>query len=39
MFQRAKHDSEESRDLLTRLHALFVTEFELNPKLEFKPVT
>jgi hypothetical protein len=36
MLQRAEHDSKESRDLLTRLHALFVKEFGLNPKLEFK---
>jgi hypothetical protein len=37
MLQRAEQDSKESRELLTRLHALFVKEFGLSPKLEFKP--
>jgi hypothetical protein len=36
MIQRTGHDSEESKGLLQRTHALFVKEFKLNPKLEFK---
>jgi hypothetical protein len=36
MVERAAHDASESRDLLVRLHALFVKEFKINPTLEFK---
>jgi hypothetical protein len=35
MIQRTEHDSAESKALLVRMHALFVKEFMLNPKLEF----
>jgi hypothetical protein len=35
--ERTAHDSPESKNLLERLHALFVREFKINPKLEFKP--
>jgi hypothetical protein len=36
MLKRAEHDAAESRGLLVRLHALFVKEYGLNPKLDFK---
>jgi hypothetical protein len=36
MIQRTGRDSDESKGLLQRMHALFVKEFKLNPKLEFK---
>jgi hypothetical protein len=36
MVERAEHDRNESKALLERIHALFVKEFGLNPKLEFR---
>jgi hypothetical protein len=36
MVERAEHDRAESQRLLERIHALFVKEFGLNPKLEFR---
>jgi hypothetical protein len=36
MIDRAIHDLAESKGLLERIHALFVKEFQFNPKLEFK---
>jgi hypothetical protein len=39
MLDRAEADSKESRDLLLKLHSLFVKHFGLNPKLEFKEPT
>jgi hypothetical protein len=36
MIDRTAHDSAESNGLLERLHALFVKEFKINPRLEFK---
>src|ERR1700733_211662 len=33
---RTTHDSSESKGLLERLHALFVKEFKIKPRLEFK---
>jgi hypothetical protein len=39
MIERAKHDRAESKGLLERIHALFVKEFGLNPKLEFREPT
>ena|ERR1700730_11015181 len=36
MLQRTEHDADESRQLLQRLYALFVKEFGLSQKLEFK---
>jgi hypothetical protein len=37
MVARAAHDSAESKEFLVRLHALFVKEFKINPRLEFTP--
>jgi hypothetical protein len=36
MVERAQHDRVESKGLLERIHTLFVKEFGLNPKLEFR---
>jgi hypothetical protein len=36
MVKRTAHDSPESKSLLERLHALFVREFKISPRLQFK---
>jgi hypothetical protein len=36
MVERTAHDSAESKGVLERLHVLFVKEFKINPRLEFK---
>jgi hypothetical protein len=36
---RTAHDSSESKGLIQRLHGLFVREFKINPRLEFKAPT
>lgn len=39
MIERARHDRAESKGLLERIHVLFVKEFGLSPKLEFREPT
>jgi hypothetical protein len=39
MIDRTTHDAPESKVLLERLHALFVKEFKINPRLDFKAPT
>jgi hypothetical protein len=39
MLQRTEHDSVEAKGILERMHALFVKNFQLNPRLEYKVPT
>jgi hypothetical protein len=39
LVERAKHDRAESKDLLERIHALFVKDYCFSPKLEFRDPT
>jgi hypothetical protein len=39
IIKKIEHDSAESKGLLERLHVLFVKNFNMNPKLEFKEPT
>ncbi|MCK1611051.1 MULTISPECIES: hypothetical protein [unclassified Bradyrhizobium] len=36
MLHRTNHDSDEAKSLLEQIHALFVKQFKMNPRLEFK---